>query len=169
MFIRSSISNIKLQLGLILSPKNYNLMTGLSLYKWDTAGQERLRSLGVAFYRGADCCVLVYNVNVMKSFDTLNNWHEEFLKQDSIRVTNTFEEFLGGSTVAQIFKKYGSVGVALNWFLMTFGNILANEDQVALVVLEEVGAVGSVVALIFQISVNSVNYHDHSQFSSNQW
>ncbi|GMP49274.1 hypothetical protein CsSME_00016314 [Camellia sinensis var. sinensis] len=47
----------------------------------DTAGQERLRSLGVAFYRGADCCVLVYNVNVMKSFDTLNNWHEEFIKQ----------------------------------------------------------------------------------------
>ncbi|KAF5932891.1 hypothetical protein HYC85_029062 [Camellia sinensis] len=34
MFIRSSVSNIKLQLGLILSPKNYNLMTGLSLYKW---------------------------------------------------------------------------------------------------------------------------------------
>jgi Ras-related protein Rab-7A len=27
---------------------------------WDTAGQERFQSLGVAFYRGADCCVLVY-------------------------------------------------------------------------------------------------------------
>ena len=25
---------------------------------WDTAGQERYQSLGVAFYRGADCCVL---------------------------------------------------------------------------------------------------------------
>lgn len=48
---------------------------------WDTAGQERFQSLGVAFYRGADCCVLVYDVNVMKSFDTLDNWHEEFLKQ----------------------------------------------------------------------------------------
>ncbi|RZS20922.1 hypothetical protein BHM03_00053492, partial [Ensete ventricosum] len=31
---------------------------------WDTAGQERFQSLGVAFYRGADCCVLVYDVNV---------------------------------------------------------------------------------------------------------
>ena len=30
---------------------------------WDTAGQERFQSLGVAFYRGADCCVLVYDVN----------------------------------------------------------------------------------------------------------
>lgn len=25
----------------------------------DTAGQERFQSLGVAFYRGSDCCVLV--------------------------------------------------------------------------------------------------------------
>ena len=33
---------------------------------WDTAGQERFQSLGVAFYRGADCCVLVYDVNVAK-------------------------------------------------------------------------------------------------------
>ena len=29
---------------------------------WDTAGQERFQSLGVAFYRGADCCVLTYDV-----------------------------------------------------------------------------------------------------------
>ena len=31
---------------------------------WDTAGQERFQSLGVAFYRGADSCVLVFDVNV---------------------------------------------------------------------------------------------------------
>ncbi|XP_052118190.1 ras-related protein Rab7 isoform X6 [Arachis duranensis] len=53
----------------------------VTLQIWDTAGQERFQSLGVAFYRGADCCVLVYDVNVMKSFDSLENWHEEFLKQ----------------------------------------------------------------------------------------
>ncbi|KAE8655664.1 Ras-related protein Rab7 [Hibiscus syriacus] len=50
---------------------------------WDTAGQERFQSLGVTFYRGADCCVLVYDVNVLKSFDNLNNWREEFLIQAS--------------------------------------------------------------------------------------
>jgi hypothetical protein len=48
---------------------------------WDTAGQERFQSLGVAFYRGADCCVLVYDVNVTKSFEKLNNWRDEFLIQ----------------------------------------------------------------------------------------
>ncbi|XP_075518766.1 ras-related protein Rab7-like isoform X3 [Primulina tabacum] len=55
----------------------------VTLQIWDTAGQERFQSLGVAFYRGADCCVLVYDVNVMRSFDTLDNWYEEFLKQVS--------------------------------------------------------------------------------------
>uniref|UniRef100_A0A7C9DF08 Uncharacterized protein n=1 Tax=Opuntia streptacantha TaxID=393608 RepID=A0A7C9DF08_OPUST len=54
-----------------------------TLQIWDTAGQERFQSLGVAFYRGADCCVLVYDVNVMKSFDNLNRWREEFLLQAS--------------------------------------------------------------------------------------
>ncbi|KAH7331415.1 hypothetical protein KP509_20G031900 [Ceratopteris richardii] len=50
---------------------------------WDTAGQERFQSLGVAFYRGADCCVLVYDVNVAKSFENLTNWRDEFLIQAS--------------------------------------------------------------------------------------
>jgi hypothetical protein len=48
---------------------------------WDTAGQERFQSLGVAFYRGADCCVLVYDVNSMKTFEDLDTWRDEFLIQ----------------------------------------------------------------------------------------
>jgi len=50
---------------------------------WDTAGQERFQSLGVAFYRGADCCVLVYDVNTQKTFENLDNWRDEFLIQAS--------------------------------------------------------------------------------------
>ncbi|CAN9235316.1 unnamed protein product [Alternaria alternata] len=38
----------------------------VTMQLWDTAGQERFQSLGVAFYRGADCCVLVYDVNNSK-------------------------------------------------------------------------------------------------------
>ncbi|CAA7393669.1 unnamed protein product [Spirodela intermedia] len=52
-----------------------------TLQTWDTARQERFQSSGVAFYRGADCCVLVYDVNNMKSFDNLNNWRDQFLIQ----------------------------------------------------------------------------------------
>mmetsp|Transcript_39823 Transcript_39823/g.55305 ORF Transcript_39823/g.55305 Transcript_39823/m.55305 type:complete len:212 (+) Transcript_39823:123-758(+) len=53
----------------------------ITMQIWDTAGQERFQSLGVAFYRGADCCVLVYDVNQTKTFDHLENWREEFLLQ----------------------------------------------------------------------------------------
>ncbi|CAG5182787.1 uncharacterized protein ALTATR162_LOCUS10334 [Alternaria atra] len=55
----------------------------VTMQLWDTAGQERFQSLGVAFYRGADCCVLVYDVNNSKSFDTLDSWRDEFLVQAS--------------------------------------------------------------------------------------
>ena len=34
---------------------------------WDTAGQERFQSLGVAFYRGADACILVYDITNPKA------------------------------------------------------------------------------------------------------
>jgi Ras-related protein Rab-7A len=61
-----------------------------SLKLWDTAGQERFQSLGVAFYRGADCCVLVYDVNNSKSFDTLDSWRDEFLIQASPRDPEIF-------------------------------------------------------------------------------
>ncbi|PRP85631.1 hypothetical protein PROFUN_06420 [Planoprotostelium fungivorum] len=43
---------------------------------WDTAGQERFQSLGVAFYRGADCCALVFDINSEKSFDSVTSWKE---------------------------------------------------------------------------------------------
>ena len=56
----------------------------VTMQLWDTAGQERFQSLGVAFYRGADVCVLVYDVNSSKSFETLDSWRDEFLIQVSL-------------------------------------------------------------------------------------
>jgi Ras-related protein Rab-7A len=53
----------------------------VTLQIWDTAGQERFQSLGVAFYRGADACILVYDITSDKSFDKLSNWRNEFLSQ----------------------------------------------------------------------------------------
>lgn len=71
----------------------------VTLQIWDTAGQERFQSLGVAFYRGADCCVLVYDVNVLKSFDNLDNWHNEFLNQASPIQAETFPFMLLGNKI----------------------------------------------------------------------
>ncbi|THG02879.1 hypothetical protein TEA_021994 [Camellia sinensis var. sinensis] len=63
------------------------------------AGQERFQSLGAAFYRGADCCILVYDVNIPKSFETLQNWHDEFLNQVDPTDPDTFPFVLIGNKV----------------------------------------------------------------------
>lgn len=34
----------------------------VTLQCWDTAGQEQFNSLGFAFYRGSNACILVYDV-----------------------------------------------------------------------------------------------------------
>ncbi|CAD6233545.1 unnamed protein product [Miscanthus lutarioriparius] len=84
-YVNSKFSNqYKATIGADFLTKEVQIDDRLfTLQIWDTAGQERFQSLGVAFYRGADCCVLVYDVNVTKSFEKLNNWREEFLIQAS--------------------------------------------------------------------------------------
>ncbi|KAL0637982.1 Rab GTPase ypt7 [Maublancomyces gigas] len=71
----------------------------VTMQLWDTAGQERFQSLGVAFYRGADCCVLVYDVNNAKSFETLDSWRDEFLIQASPRDPDSFPFVVLGNKI----------------------------------------------------------------------
>ncbi|CAL9749910.1 unnamed protein product [Musa acuminata subsp. burmannicoides] len=53
----------------------------VTLQIWDTAGQDRFRSFCTPFYRLADCCILLYDVNVGNSFDTLDSWHDALFNQ----------------------------------------------------------------------------------------
>ena len=62
----------------------------VTLQIWDTAGQERFQSLGVAFYRGANACVLVYDITNANTFASLDKWKNEFLKQANLTDTDTF-------------------------------------------------------------------------------
>ena len=62
----------------------------VTLQIWDTAGQERFQSLGVAFYRGADCCVLMYDITATKSFESLSSWKDEFLNQSNPKDPENF-------------------------------------------------------------------------------
>lgn len=55
--------------------------------------------MGVAFYRGADCCVLVYDVNNVKSFETLDSWRDEFLLQASPRDPENFPFVVLGNKI----------------------------------------------------------------------
>jgi Ras-related protein Rab-7A len=62
----------------------------VTLQIWDTAGQERFQSLGVAFYRGADCCALVFDLTEPKTFESMESWRDEFLMQTSPRDPDNF-------------------------------------------------------------------------------
>jgi len=44
---------------------------------WDTAGQERFRTLTPSYYRGAQGCILVYDVSSKQTFQRLDAWLSE--------------------------------------------------------------------------------------------
>ncbi|ESN96741.1 hypothetical protein HELRODRAFT_185096 [Helobdella robusta] len=71
----------------------------VTLQIWDTAGQERFQSLGVAFYRGADCCVLAFDVTVASTFKNLDSWRDEFLIQASPRDSEHFPFVVIGNKI----------------------------------------------------------------------
>jgi Ras-related protein Rab-7A len=57
---------------------------------WDTAGQERYQSLGVSFYRGADCCGIVFDKTDRNSFENLETWRNAFLKHGAPKEDSEF-------------------------------------------------------------------------------
>ncbi|TFK12129.1 protein TBATA [Platysternon megacephalum] len=85
---------------------------------WDTAGQERFQSLGVAFYRGADCCVLVFDVTAPNTFKTLDSWRDEFLIQASPRDPENFPFVVLGNKIDLENRQVSHSGLSLkllNW------------------------------------------------------
>merc|ERR1711998_371970 len=82
---------------------------------WDTAGQEQFQSLGVAFYRGADCCVLVYDVTAPTTFKSLDSWRDEFLIQASPRDPDRFPFVVLGNKVDLENKRLVSQKRATAW------------------------------------------------------
>jgi len=82
---------------------------------WDTAGQERFQSLGMAFYRGADACVLVYSITNSKSFQNLRPWKEEFLLQASPRNPSQFPFMVIGNKCDKEQDRTVSASAAKAW------------------------------------------------------
>ena len=69
----------------------------ITLQIWDTAGQERFQSLGNAFYRGADACILVYDITNKQSYDRIQTWKDNFLRQSSPHAPELFPFLLLGN------------------------------------------------------------------------
>ncbi|KAJ5077719.1 rab family [Anaeramoeba ignava] len=62
----------------------------IDLQIWDTAGQERFQSLNHSYYRGSDCCALVFDVTNRESFDGLSKWKEDFLQHSEPEDSESF-------------------------------------------------------------------------------
>lgn len=76
----------KATIGADFSTKDVTVGNELvTLQIWDTAGQERYQSLGTAFYRGADACVLVYDMSDAQSFQKLETWRNAFIAAADIK------------------------------------------------------------------------------------
>jgi len=109
----------------------------VTLQIWDTAGQERFQSLGVAFYRGADSCVLVHDITESKSFDNLESWMDEFLLHASPRNIDSFPFVVLGNKADLETKRQVSNSKAKAWcaskgdipFFETSAKDAVNVDQ----------------------------------------
>lgn len=51
--------------------------TVVRLQIWDTAGQERFRSISRLYYRGANACLLCYDITDENSFKEMTGWLQE--------------------------------------------------------------------------------------------
>ena len=52
----------------------------VKLQIWDTAGEERFKSIASSYYRGANGVLLLYNITDRDSFESLNFWLTEIIK-----------------------------------------------------------------------------------------
>ncbi|OAF64834.1 Tubulin alpha chain [Intoshia linei] len=98
-YVQGKFTNqYKATIGADFMTKTVNIENkSVDLQIWDTAGQERFQSLGVAFYRGADCCILVYDVNKPNTFKSLEEWRDEFLIQSGSKGVENFPFVLVGN------------------------------------------------------------------------
>ena len=70
-----------------------------ALQIWDTAGQEKFQSLGPAFYKGSEGCIIVYDITNSQSFENVKIWREEFLNHSSPKNPEKFPFLIIGNKV----------------------------------------------------------------------
>lgn len=50
----------------------------MKLQFWDTAGQEKFRSVAQGYFRNANGCIVVYDVNNRMTFKSVEYWIKQF-------------------------------------------------------------------------------------------
>lgn len=69
----------------------------------------------MAFYRGADACILVYDITSEKSFDQLNSWRDEFLAQASPKDPENFTFIAVGNKLDKDPERTVPKAKAMQW------------------------------------------------------
>ena len=100
-----------------LNGKEFNLQV------WDTAGQEKFQSIGTAFYRGSDCCVIVYDITNPTSFEKINTWKREFVEQGGITNAEKFPFVIIGNKCDRENERKVQKEKAQTWCENQGGNI----------------------------------------------
>lgn len=100
-----------------LNGKDYTLQV------WDTAGQEKFQSIGTAFYRGSDCCVIVYDITNPTSFDKMNTWKKEFIDQGGITNPEKFPFVIIGNKSDKEAERKVQKEKAMVWCENQAGNL----------------------------------------------
>ncbi|GAM24672.1 hypothetical protein SAMD00019534_078470 [Acytostelium subglobosum LB1] len=77
----------------------------VTLQLWDTSGQERFRSLEISYYRGSDCCILVFDVTNKKSMEELKMWREDFIDKTGVQNPDQFPFIVFGNKVDDAEKR----------------------------------------------------------------
>uniref|UniRef100_A0A6B2LJB4 Ras-related protein Rab-7b n=1 Tax=Arcella intermedia TaxID=1963864 RepID=A0A6B2LJB4_9EUKA len=86
----------------------------VTLQIWDTAGQERFNSMGKVFYRGADCCIFVFDVTKPKTLSSLEFWIQEF-QSNAGEVSSSFQYLVVGNRIDLENERSVPKGEALEW------------------------------------------------------
>ncbi len=75
---------VKASIGQDFKSKNVKVGNySVAMQVWDPAGQEQFQAIGFGFYRGADVCLLIFDLSDKKSFEELAKWKSNFLEHAS--------------------------------------------------------------------------------------
>ncbi|KAL6599633.1 P-loop containing nucleoside triphosphate hydrolase protein [Neocallimastix sp. 'constans'] len=98
---RRFTSNYKATIGADFITKDVQLEDDkkVTMQIWDTAGQERFQSLGIAYYRGADACIIVFDVTNPDSFSNVLRWEHEFIEKADLKDPSTYPFVLIGNKI----------------------------------------------------------------------
>jgi GTP-binding nuclear protein Ran len=68
-------------MGVEVHPLTFETTQGTIRFNvWDCAGQPQFKGLGSAYYKGADCAILMFDLTNRESYDHLHQWYDELVQ-----------------------------------------------------------------------------------------